>query len=596
MAKRRRVSIRLWQTELFVIVIVVAILILSGSLSAGLRITLSEQASARELRNASALARRLEVEFPVTLERLSRIRDITEEYRTIYGGGSWVYDSDGTLLEAAAQSGPADAVLEEARTAGLSQTEFVRADIKPRGWAIAAETLRGEDDSVVGVVVSASPVEGSLAVLDAVRNRLWVAFWVALSVAGLLGFVFSEFIARRIRAMSDAAVAIAAGDFEQRLPTGLIPDEVYDLAASYNSMASKLGEAFGSIKESQRQIAAVVESMAEGVVAFDSAGVVRVVNPEALRLLDSPEGELVGTPMQDMTAESLVLEIVATGLAGDSAVRTIALGSHTVLLHCTPLMGPASEVDGAVLLLSDVTEQRRIHEAQRRFVADASHELRTPIAAIKGMLELLADGAIDDREAADDFIRTMQDEADRLGRLVADLLLLAKLESGSLRLDLRPVRAAELLGDVAGVMQTLAEGAGVSVVIEVPEGDPQVLADRDKVVQVLLSFTDNALKHSPRDSHVSLRATRREDALFFEVADEGPGIEAEKLERVFERFYRADVARSGGGGAGLGLAIAKELVEAHGSTIEVRSEPGAGTTFGFELPTVSASADGPETG
>jgi PAS domain S-box-containing protein len=595
MPKRRRVSIRLWQTELFVIVIVVAILILSGSLSAGLRITLSEQASARELRNASALARRLEVEFPVTLERLTRIREITDEYRTIYGAGSWVYDSDGTLLEAAAQGGPADAVLEEARTAGLSQTEFVRADIKPRGWAIAAETLWGEDDSVVGVVVSASSVEGSLAVLDAVRNRLWVAFWVALSVAGLLGFVFSEFIGRRIRAMSDAAVAIAAGDFEQRLPTGLIPDEVYDLAASYNSMASKLGEAFGSIKESQRQIAAVVESMAEGVVAFDSVGVVRVVNPEALRLLGSPDAELVGTPMQDMTSESSVLDIVATGLAGDSAVRTITLGSHTVLLHCTPLLGAEGEVDGAVLLLSDVTEQRRIHEAQRRFVADASHELRTPIAAIKGMLELLADGAIDDREAADDFIKTMQDEADRLGRLVSDLLLLAKLESGSLRLDLRPVRAAEILGDVAGVMQTLAEGAGVEVTVEVPDGDPQVLADRDKVVQVLLSFTDNALKHSPRGSYVHLRATQRDAALLLEVADEGPGIEPDKLERVFERFYRADVARSGGGGAGLGLAIAKEIVEAHDSSIEVRSERGVGTTFGFELPSVTVSEDGAET-
>ncbi len=241
-------------------------------------------------------------------------------------------------------------------------------------------------------------------------------------------------------------------------------------------------------------------------------------------------------------------------------------------------------VSGAVLLLADVTEQHRVEDAQRRFVADASHEMRTPIAALKGILELLDDGAKNVPEVRDDFIHTMQFEADRLGRLVADLLTLARLEAGSLRLRLSQEYVADLLGDVANVMQTLAEQAGVTLSVEVPEDDLRVTADRDRVVQVLLSFTDNALKHSPSGTAIHLYAKREGDAIRLGVADEGPGIEPEEVSRVFERFYRTDAARSGHGGTGLGLAIAKEIVEAHGSSIDVESTLGAGTTFSFALP------------
>ncbi|MDP2182888.1 MAG: ATP-binding protein [Actinomycetota bacterium] len=233
-----------------------------------------------------------------------------------------------------------------------------------------------------------------------------------------------------------------------------------------------------------------------------------------------------------------------------------------------------------------LTERHRIEDAQRRFVADASHEMRTPIAALKGILELLVDGAKDDAEVRDDFIQTMKTEADRLSRLVMDLLTLAKLEAGSLELRLAPEYAVDLIGDVAGVMQTLADQQGVALSVEVANPDMRVSADRDRIVQVLLSFTDNALKHSPSGTTIHLRATPDGSLARFEVIDEGPGIPAEEISRVFERFYRADAARAGGGGTGLGLAIAKEIVEAHGSAIVVDSSAGAGTTFGFDLAAV----------
>lgn len=586
-APRRKASIRFWQTGLFVAVIVVAILILSGSLSAGLLRTLTEMGQAAEARNASALARRLEPDMPLTRESRERVESTLVEYRGIYGAGIWVFDRGGTLVASSYDTGPTDTALETARRAALSgSAPYATMELRTGGWAIASRTVVDSGGSIEGVVVTASPVDDSLRVLGAVRGRLWVTFWISLGVAGLLGFAFSEFIRRRVTRMLAAADAIASGDFDQRVPTGLIPDEIQELALAYNRMGEKLGKAFGEVRESERQIAAVVDSMTEGVVAFDASGTVRVVNPEATRLLELAHDGATGSPLEDLIDNEEVLDVVRMGLAGSSIARIVHVGKCTVLLNCTTLLDAEGDADGAVLLLTDVTEQRRIEAAQRRFVADASHELRTPIAALKGMLELLADGAAADPEVRDDFIRTMQIEADRLGRLVSDLLMLAKLDAGSLTVAEEPLWVTDLLGDAARIMDGLAEREEVTLAVEPPRQDVRVLADRDRVVQVLLALTDNAIDHSGAGTTVHLRGICTEGGVRLEVADEGPGIEPAKLERIFERFYRAEEGRAGeSGGAGLGLAIAKEIVEAHGSRIDVRSAPGEGTTFSFELPT-----------
>lgn len=474
MPNRKRASIRLWQTELFVVVIVVAMLILSGTLSAGLRGTLSDMASTTEIRNAEALSQRLRDSLPIAADTMGGIRREIDEYRGIYGTGVWVYSRKGEILVSSFDGRPTTAQLHRAWQGGLNaRNAYSSVEMDEGGWAIASKRLTGTSGAVFGVVVTASPVDPSVRILESVRYRLWVTFWVSLIVAGLLGFAFSEVIGRRIRAMSNAAAAIAGGDFEQRLPTGFVPDEVYDLAESYNRMAAKLGSAFEELQESE--------------------------------------------------------------------------------------------------------------QAQRRFVADASHEMRTPIAAIKGMLELLADGAVEDPEVREDFLRTMQIETDRLGRLVSDLLTLAKLESGNLPLERGPQDAAVMLGDVASILHPLAERAGVTLTVDLPNGELSAIADRDKIVQVLLGLTDNALQHSPSGTTIYLRARASGGSARFEVQDQGEGIPAEDLPRVFERFYRSDSARTGTG-SGLGLAIAKEIVEAHSSTLEVESARGAGTTFGFCLP------------
>jgi len=583
---RVRASVRLWQTELFIVVIVVAILILSASLTAGLRRTLTNLAENALLHNASALSGQLSPYFPPTVESLISVRQHIGDYRRIYGDDVWVYDLDGTLL-ASATGGttPPDSQLEQARIQGLANhPPYAEVALKEGGFTVVGTAIYTTAGRRAGSLVIASPVTTALTVLDAVRSRLWITFWVALIVAGALGFAFSEFIGRRVRAMSKAAAAIAGGDFSQRLPTGLVPDEVGQLAESYNQMAVRLGEAFSAIKLREREMTAVVESMAEGVVAFDSAGTVRVMNREAARLLEDPDVRLVGAPARAITGDARVLDVIAVGLSGAGVSATAELDGHTVLMHCTPLVSDTGGNQGAVLLIADVTEQKRLEDAQRRFVANASHEMRTPIAALKGLLELLEDGAINEPDVATDFVHTMQLEVDRLGRLVADLLTLAQLEAGSFKLRQQPESASLLAEEVVRVMRTLADRRGVALAVELPDGDVEVECDRDRVVQVLLGFVDNALKHSEQGQHVTVRVSVRGQCALFEVADQGPGIEPELAERIFDRFFRADESRAAPHGAGLGLSIAKEIVEAHGSTIRLSETPGGGATFGFELP------------
>lgn len=471
----RRPSVRLWQTELFVIVTIVAILILSVTLSQGLQITLNQLGESDSLSDATAFASQLSKEFPLTVESRARIRSEVDQHGLIYGDAVWVYDIDGTMIASVGKDGPPASVLEEARIQGLADSPpYSHMTLKPGGYVVAGKVIHDPDGRRAAVLVIASPVTDSLAVLDAVRSRLWTTFWIALIVSGLLGFAFAEFIGRRVRQMSLAAVAIADGDFDQRLPTGLVPDEIHELAESYNRMAVTLGDAFSALRAQE--------------------------------------------------------------------------------------------------------------QAQRRFVADASHEMRTPISAIKGLLELLDSGAKDDPAVRDDFLRTMTLEVDRLGRLVADLLTLAQLDAGSLTLKQESMPAAGLLDDIATVLRPLAAGYGVTLAVDAPDDRLEVLCDRDRITQVLVVLLDNALKHSESGETVTLSATPGEDAVSLAVHNEGAAIDPDAIPRLFDRFFRVDEARTTPKGTGLGLSIAKEIIEAHESSIAVESTPGNGVTFRFDLP------------
>lgn len=582
-----RISVRLWQTALFVTVVLVASLILSVALVGSLADSMEEVSRQALSKDVRELAESLSPRFPLDPQSRVRLRERVARFAEIFEDDVWVYDASGDLVDRRRIREPSPELLEEAKRAALEgDRPYVFVHYGPESdVAIASQAIRDKEGRRVGAAIVVDREAGAQSIVVRARDQIRVTFLIAVVVAGLLGFVFSEIIRRQVNALSGAATSIAEGHFGRRLKRGWLPDEIGALADTYNRMAARLGEAFEAVTGQERETAAVVEAMAEGLIAVDAGRVIKQVNPVAADLLGIDALGSRGRPVDEVIGAEELLGPIDDALSGRHESETITLGQRILLLHATPVTaseGPSPT--GAVLLLRDVTEQKRWEQAQRQFIATASHEMRTPIAALRGFLELLEGGAKDKQEVRDDFLRTMEAEVDRLQRLVGDLFTLAQLDAGRMRLNLAPHAVEEIIGDVVAVMGPLADEAGVALTTELGVAAPMVLCDRDRIVQVLVGFVDNALKHSHREGEVTVYARREGASVRVGVKDTGPGIPADVRGKIFARFFQGSGETDGVmRGAGLGLAIAREIVEAHGGTIAVESEPGWGADFYFLL-------------
>jgi len=575
-----RFSLRLWQTLLFITVIVVAMLTLSYSLISSTRsgVARADKAQlAKEVRNISMQIGRL---MPYA-EHRDEVDGRLAQFARVFGIDVWLVDSTGRKLFARGDSTLPDApVAEIAGEAAANRRYVVRQEPGETEHMVAAQALVREGD-VHAVVVVGDTGADAQAILDEAGRQITVAFWIALVVSGVLGWIFSEIIALQVRRLSDGALAIAQGNFDMRLK-GMFPDEVGELATSFNVMAERLGTAFEALSEQQREIATVVETMAEGLIAVDYKLCIRLVNPAAAELLAKPVEGLEGKTMQEAIGTQGLVQPVETALGGRQVSETYEHGDRALLLHASPIRSGSGRPVGVVLILRDVTQQKRMEQAQRDFISHASHELRTPISSLRGFIELLEGGAKEDSSVRDRFLTTMDFEVDRLQRLIEDLFTLAQLDSGRLELQIVANSATEIVEELVQLIEPIAAAADVRVGADIAVDLPEVLCDRDRITQVLLGFFDNALKHSKAGSTVTVFAKREENAVRLGVSDTGSGIRPEEMPRIFQRFYRVTDAVDKKG-AGLGLSIAKEIVEAHGSSIGVESEPGAGATFYFDL-------------
>lgn len=575
-----RFSLRLWQTLLFITVIVVAMLTLSYSLISSTRQSVLRAGRAQLGKEVTSIALQIRPLMPHT-EHTTELSRQLAEFSTIYDVDVWLFDAQGR-----------EVITRRSRTQpGAALPAAVDAAIEDRGYAV--RLVQGGDEEMVGagpvlrdgkvaaVIAVGDDGEDARAVLREAVRQITIAFWVALVVSGLLGAAFSEIIARQVRRLSDGALAIAQGKFDLRLK-GMFPDEVGELASSFNSMAERLGNAFETLSEQQREIAAVVETMAEGLIAVDDKLRVRLVNPAAAELLGKPIAELEGKTLKEAVGAQGLAQPIETALGGRQVSETYDHNQRALLLHASPIRGTSGRPVGVVLILRDVTEQKHMEQAQRDFISHASHELRTPISSLRGFIELLEGGAKDDTTVRDRFLTTMDIEVDRLQRLIEDLFTLAQLDSGRLELKLARASTDEIVREVVSLVGPVAASADVVLTEEVEPNLPTVMCDRDRIAQVLLGLIDNALKHSRPGQTVTVFARRRHGAVRLGVTDMGPGIPRDETSRVFERFYRIPDAADKRG-AGLGLSIANEIMEGHDSTIGVESSPGRGATFYFDL-------------
>jgi len=448
---------------------------------------------------------------------------------------------------------------------------------------------------------------------------LTIAIFLPGLLAPLLAFFFGVRLRDRLRTLLNFLDVAPLREFPPSLPVWN-EDEVGALERGFQRLVSRFHEDVRSLQSEGKKLEAVLQSMAEGVVVIDPTGNVMLCNRAAQDLFGlSPAQEWRGKPVQAFSRHSVLPELlraVASRRPGDAPVsHEIEIEGKTrryLSASAMPVYGEGATVSGYVLVFHDLTQLKRLEAIRSDFVANVSHELRTPLTAIKGYAETLLNGALKDPETAARFVTIIDRHSERLSRLIDDLLILSDLELGKTELRREPVVLAELTGDVFEVVKEKAERGGVRLSQEFPVELPTLLADPDRLYQVLLNVVDNAIKYTPAGGSVTVSATAAASPkskvqgvdggetevelpgewLELAVADTGCGIPAAEIPRLTQRFYRVDKARSRElGGTGLGLAIVKHIVQAHGGFLHIESQLNQGTTVRLFFPVPTAAID-----
>jgi len=524
------------------------------------------------------------------------IQELAEKYGTKVGVRVSVIAADGTVLgdseldpegvrRAENHAGRSEVRAALAGGTGTAVRRSRTLDARMLYVAIPVDDGGG----VRGVLRLALPLTEVAEVSASIRRSVAVGALLAFGVALAVGLSVSRRVTRPLTEMQAVAHRMAEGCFDRKAPVSG-EDEVAELGRALNLMASRLKERLQDLDAERRKVAAILDGMVEGVIALDSRGRVLLMNPGARAIFDVRGHPVEGRPLPDVIRQKAVFDLVEACRAcgpGESCRREVEIGppiNRTLEAHVAPVRFGPNGI-GSLLVLHDITALRRLEQVRTEFVANVSHELRNPLTAIKGYLETLLDGALDEPRATRRFLEIAHAHANRLGRLVDDLLELSAIETG--RVILRPVPLV-LQGVASEVLATFANRAAqkhLTVLNRVPS-DLRGRADRDRLVQILVNLVDNAVKYTPEGGQVTLGAASGPgDVVQLWVADTGIGIPASDLPRVTERFYRVDKARSRElGGTGLGLAIVKHLVQAHGGELRIESELGRGTTVRFTLP------------
>ncbi len=428
-----------------------------------------------------------------------------------------------------------------------------------------------------GVVRVASPLLQADAIVRRAQRSILGAAAVALILGAVLALLAGNSIAQPLTAITQAARAIAQGA-TPRFPRSGIPD-IDGLVRALRDMHDQLDQRFADLRQERAESAALVEAMVEGVIAADARGRILTANGAARRLLGYSPGDVLPALDQLFRAKA-AREVVDALLEGQSVPqRELDLAGQSVLLS-----GRALPQGGALLVLHDVTELRRLEMVRRDFVANVSHELKTPLTSISGYAETLASEQ-PDPETTHRFLAVILSNARRMQRLVDDLLDLSRIESGRWQPEPEPLEAALVAREVWSLLAERARQKRVSFETRIGPGAEVVQADADALRQVLSNLFDNALRYTPPGGSITLETAHEHGGVTLRVRDTGSGIPNEHLPRIFERFYRADPHRSREeGGTGLGLAIVRHLIEAHGGHVSAASDLGAGTVISCWFP------------
>ena len=555
----------------FVLVLAVGTAVLDFSLRRIVERSLHEQAEQSLTGKARLLASEASAAQPIHLQQLAVNGALDSVTQVAF------FAPSGTVLASSQPTGSGNSIPPEVRQALANPRRAGRSERNGQLYVAVAGN---------GIVVRlAYPLTNIDATMHILHRDLLLASLFAMGLATILAAFLAHRGAVRLDRIVTFANRIASGDFSARIQEGNL-DEISDVAHALDATAARLEASFRAQETKQRELAALLDSMQEGVVAVDAAGRISWSNAVMQRI--APGAIRQGHALVHAVRDPEVLACVDAALT----TRELRRGKATSVMPARVFEVNAAPTPdgGAVAVLHDVTEIERAEKTRRDFVANVSHELRTPLTSISGYVETLLDDTLEIPAHAREFLAIILKNATRMNRLTEDLLALASVESGDYKVKRRPVSASALVQDaiesLAGMVldsDVTLESAGAP--------DAVVLADEDALTQVFGNLVENAMKYGKAGKRVLVGARELEDCVEFSVQDFGPGIASEHLSRIFERFYRVDKARSReSGGTGLGLAIAKHIVLAHGGTIRVESELGSGATFLFTLPFASERA------
>ena len=437
---------------------------------------------------------------------------------------------------------------------------------------------------LLGITRVALPLTTVNNSVNQVGRTVIISTIIVAVLAVLAAWFIARTAARPIRQLTRASREIAGGKLEQKIAVSN-RGEIGQLAQAFNEMSSQLKTTLETLSAEKGQLAGILANMADGVIVTDAEGNIALANQAAEKLFGFKESVALGQPLIEAVRDHDVDAILKLCLkSGRQQTAQFESGVARYFLRAIALpLQNQSRLSGVLILVQDLTELRNLQTMRRDLVGNISHELRTPIAGIKAMAETLQNGAIEDKEAAKDFLSRIVGEADRLTQMVGELTQLSRIETGRTELKMEPVDINTLVDEVLAEMAPLAARQHLALSQELSHGLPAIKADKERIRQTIVNLVHNAIKFNRENGRVTVSTAFDAKSVTVSVADTGIGISKNDLPHVFERFYKADKARSGGG-SGLGLAIAKHTVQAHGGDIRAQSEEGKGSTFSLILP------------
>ncbi|MDK9700129.1 MAG: ATP-binding protein [bacterium] len=443
--------------------------------------------------------------------------------------------------------------------------------------------LASNDTVVIRLAESQDLINASVAPL---RKRMLLIGAVILIVMSIMGWLLARRVTLPLDDVLNHAQSFAAGDLQHRLP-------VYDeplakgLATALNEMAKTLDHRMIEVVRQRNELEALLSSMVEGVIAVDSHGYLLRMNRAAIGLLGLEQPPATGKLLVEIVRHTGLQRMVETALAGagflEERITLPGKEPRTVQVHGTLLPGESGQKTGAVIVINDMTRIEKLERIRSEFVANVSHELRTPITSIKGFVETLRDGAIDDPDEAKRFLDIVYRQSERLNSIIEDLLNLSRIEREEKTLEREPCNLADTLRPLTAEFQERCNAKQIPFTTECDQ-EIVVNANAQLLLQAVSNLLDNAFKYGG-GRPIAMQIKKSEEQVLISVIDHGAGIPVEHLERIFERFYRIDAARSRSlGGTGLGLAIVKHIANSHGGFVTVDSNLGSGSTFTIHLP------------